>query len=94
MKDVFQFDCISCFSFATGLTVLINLQMAGNSSSFPTSKVSSSLSDQSLNLTSPAHSTASNDLDYMDGSISGSNSMESSPSKSTASNSASRDHSL
>ena len=51
-------------------------------------KVSSSLSDQSLNLTSPAHSTASNDLDYMDGSISGSNSMESSPSKSaSASNS-------
>lgn len=48
-------------------------------------KVSSSLSDQSLNMTSPAHSNASNDLDYMDGSISGSNSMDSSPSKSASS---------
>ena len=46
---------------------------------------------QSLNLTSPAHSTASNDLDYMDGSISGTSNnstADSSPSKSAASASA------
>ena len=48
---------------------------------------------QSLNLTSPAHSTASNDLDYMDGSISGTSNNStaySSPSKSAASASSSR----
>ena len=48
---------------------------------------------QSLNLTSPAHSTASNDLDYMDGSISGTSNnstADSSPSKSAASASSNR----
>ena len=48
---------------------------------------------QSLNLTSPAHSTASNELDYMDGSISGTSNnstADSSPSKSAASASSNR----